>query len=132
MYKCFRSSLIGPALQWYNNMPNNYITFFAQLMDTFVWQFSSSKKLEKLLGDLYKVHQQNGEPLYDYVDCFSLEKVSIPFCNQVTTVDAFQKGILSNGELYKEHIEFNWTTMKDVFDRAWVNITWEEDELHHG
>ena len=46
MCKGFGSSLIGPALQWYTNLPNNLICSFAQLMDTFVEQFTSSKKPE--------------------------------------------------------------------------------------
>ena len=36
MCKGFGSSLIGPALQWYTNFPNNSIYSFAQLTDTFV------------------------------------------------------------------------------------------------
>ena len=55
MCKSFVSSLMGPALQWYINLPNNSISSFTQLMDTFVEKFSSSKKLEKLLGDLYRM-----------------------------------------------------------------------------
>ena len=47
MCKSFGSSLMGLALQWFTNLPNNSISSFAQLMD-FVEQFSSSKKLEKL------------------------------------------------------------------------------------
>ena len=47
MCKSFGSSLQGLALQWYTNMANNFISSFAQLTDTFVEQFSSSKKLEK-------------------------------------------------------------------------------------
>ena len=34
--KSFRSSLIGPALQWFTNLPKNSISSFAQLTDTFV------------------------------------------------------------------------------------------------
>ena len=55
MCKSFRSSLIGPALQWFTNLPNNFISSFAQLTDTFVEQFVSSKKLEKLSRILYHV-----------------------------------------------------------------------------
>ncbi|KAK3193134.1 hypothetical protein Dsin_024444 [Dipteronia sinensis] len=47
MCKAFGSSLSGPALQWYTNLPNNSISSFTQLTDTFVEQFASSRKLEK-------------------------------------------------------------------------------------
>ena len=57
MCKSFGSSLQGPALQWYTNLANNFISSFVQLTDTFVEQFPSSKKLEKLSGDLYCIQQ---------------------------------------------------------------------------
>ena len=47
MCKGFSSSLTGPTLQWYINLPNVSIGSFAQLTDTFVEQFGSSRKLEK-------------------------------------------------------------------------------------
>ncbi|KAL5581265.1 hypothetical protein UlMin_013707 [Ulmus minor] len=130
MCKSFGSSLIGPALQWFTNLPNNSISSFAQLTDTFVEQFTSSKKLEKLSGDLYRVQQRRSEPLRDYVSRFNREKVIIPFYYQETAVDAFRKGLLPDGELYKELTKFNCTSMEDVLARAWVQIRWEEDELH--
>ena len=81
MCKSFGSNLQGPALQWYTNLANNSISFFAQLTDTFVEQFASSKKLEKLSGDLYHIQQQRTESLRDYVGHFNREKVYIPFYN---------------------------------------------------
>ncbi|KAK0606072.1 hypothetical protein LWI29_033882 [Acer saccharum] len=81
MCKAFRSSLSGPALQWYTNLPNNSIDSFAQLTDTFVEQFASSRKLEKLSDDLYTITQRTGENLRAYVGRFNREKVQIPHCN---------------------------------------------------
>ena len=55
MYTSFGSSLQGPALQWYTNLPNNSISSFMELKDTFMEQFASKKKLDKLYGDLYHI-----------------------------------------------------------------------------
>ena len=44
--KGFRSSLIGPTLQWYTNLPNNLICSFTQLTYMFVERFASSRKPE--------------------------------------------------------------------------------------
>ena len=55
MCKSFGSSFQGPAFQWYTNLANNSISYFAQLTDTFVEKFASSKKIEKLFGDLYRI-----------------------------------------------------------------------------
>ena len=89
MCKSFGSILMGPALQWYTNLPNNSISSFAQLTDTFIEQFSSNKKLKKLFGDLYRILQRRNKSLRDYVGRFNREKVSITFCNQETTADTF-------------------------------------------
>lgn len=88
MCKGFGSSLVGPALQWYTNLSNNSIASFAQLTDIFVEQFASSRKLEKLSDDLYRVRQRRDESLRDYVARFNAEKVSITACNVDTAVTA--------------------------------------------
>ncbi|KAL5547439.1 hypothetical protein UlMin_002670 [Ulmus minor] len=120
MCKSFDSSLQGPALQWYTNLAKNSISSFTQFTDTFVEQFSNSKKLGKLLSDLYRIQQRRTELLRDYVNRFNREKVSIPFCNQETAADAFRKGLLPEGELYKDLTKFNYSTMEDALARAWT------------
>ena len=57
MCKSFGSSLQGPPLQWYMNLPNNYISSFAQLTDTFIKQFARCKELDTLSGNLYHIQQ---------------------------------------------------------------------------
>ncbi|KAF3595127.1 hypothetical protein DY000_02021697 [Brassica cretica] len=47
MCKGFGSTLTGPALQWYINLPSRSIASFAVLSDKFVEQFASSRDLEK-------------------------------------------------------------------------------------
>ncbi|XP_031274879.1 uncharacterized protein LOC116133306 [Pistacia vera] len=130
MCKSFGSGLSGPALQWYTNLPNGSINSFAQLINTFVEQFTSSKKLEKLSTNLYKVYQKMGEPLREYVSRFNKEKISIFSYNPKSTIDAFRKGLLLDGELYKELTKLGCTTMKDALARAMIQIRWEEDEMN--
>ena len=114
MCKSFGSSLQGPALQWYTNLAKNSISSFTQLTDTFVEQFASNKKLEKLSGDHYHIQQRRTEYLRDYVRRFNGEKVSIPFCNQETVANTFRKGLLPVGELYKDLTKFNFSTMEEA------------------
>ena len=85
-------------------------------------QFASSKKLEKLSGDLHRIQQRCTESLRDYVRHFNREKVSNPFYNQETAADAFRKGLLPDGELYKDLTKFNCSTMEEVLARAWIEI----------
>ncbi|KAF3608501.1 hypothetical protein DY000_02050144 [Brassica cretica] len=70
--KGFGSTLIGPALKWYINLPTRSISSFAGLSDKFVEQFASSRTLEKTSDSLYEVLQHRVEPLRDYI---ALEQV---------------------------------------------------------
>ena len=128
MCKGFRSSLAGPALQWYTNLPKNSISSFAQLTDTFVEQYASSKKIEKLSDDLYRIKQRRWESLRDYVRRFNGEKVSITACNLDTAITAFRKGLYFDSDLYKELTKYHCRTMEDVLAKSWAQIKWEEDE----
>ena len=67
MCKGFGSSLIRPTLQWYTNLPNNSICSFAQLIDTFVEQFASSRKLEHDSQHPNTIRQGSKESLRDYI-----------------------------------------------------------------
>src|SRR5437667_7902911 len=102
MCKAFGSSLVGPALRWYTSLPNNSISSFAQLTDTFMGQYSTSRKLEKQSDDLYRVKQRRSEPLRDFATRFNTEKVSIPSCSLDTAISAFRKGLHYDSDLYKE------------------------------
>ncbi|KAF3583889.1 hypothetical protein F2Q69_00030220 [Brassica cretica] len=61
MCKGFGSTLIGPALQWYINLPTKSISSFASLSDKFVEQFASSRSLEKTSDGLYEILQHRVE-----------------------------------------------------------------------
>uniref|UniRef100_A0A0D2ZPY2 Retrotransposon gag domain-containing protein n=1 Tax=Brassica oleracea var. oleracea TaxID=109376 RepID=A0A0D2ZPY2_BRAOL len=63
MCKGFGSTLIGPALQWYINLPTRSISSFAGLSDKFVEQFASRRSLEKTSDGLYEILQHRVEPL---------------------------------------------------------------------
>ncbi|CAA7032152.1 unnamed protein product [Microthlaspi erraticum] len=122
MCKGFGSSLTGPALQWFTNLPNASIDSFASLTDRFVEQFASSRNIERTADDLYEVIQKRGEPLRDYVGRFNKEKVSIPACVTSTAISAFKRGLLPDSDLYKELTKYQCRTMEDVLSRAWAQI----------
>ncbi|KAF3542149.1 hypothetical protein F2Q69_00021668 [Brassica cretica] len=80
MCKGFGSTLTGPALQWYINLPSRSISSIATLSDNFP-----------------------------------------------TAISAFKRGLLPDGELYKEMTKYKCKTMEDVLSRAWAQVKWEED-----
>ncbi|XP_048623891.1 uncharacterized protein LOC125592616 [Brassica napus] len=121
------STLTGPALQWYINLPSMSIASFAVLSDKFVEQFASSRDLEKTSDSLYKILQPRAEPLRGYIARFNQEKVAIPECRIPTAISAFMRGLLPDGDLYKELTKYQCKTMEDVLSRAWPQVKWEED-----
>uniref|UniRef100_A0A0D3BVB7 Retrotransposon gag domain-containing protein n=1 Tax=Brassica oleracea var. oleracea TaxID=109376 RepID=A0A0D3BVB7_BRAOL len=127
MCKGFGSTLIGPTLHWYINLPIGSISSFAALSDKFVEQFASSRSLEKTSDSLYKILQHRVEPLRDYIARLNQEKVSIPEFNITTEISAFKRGLLLDEDLYKELTKYQCKTMEDVLSRAWAQVKWEED-----
>ncbi|XP_056847418.1 uncharacterized protein LOC130498091 [Raphanus sativus] len=125
--KGFRSTLTGPALQWYINLHIKSIKSFAALRDKFVEQLASSRDLEKNSDDLYEILQHRNEPFRTYIARFNQAKVAIPECNADTAISDFKRGLLLEGDLYKELIKYKCRIMEDVLSRAWAQVRWEED-----
>nr|VDD24220.1 unnamed protein product [Brassica oleracea] len=123
MCKGFGSTLIGPALHWYINLPTRSISSFAGLSDKFIEQFASSRSLEKTSDGLYEILQHRVEPLRDYIAHFNEEKVAVPECSIPTAIFAFKKGLLPDGGLDKELTMYPCKTMEDVLSRAWEHRT---------
>ncbi|KAF2573028.1 hypothetical protein F2Q70_00005560 [Brassica cretica] len=88
--------------------------------------FVSSRNLEKTSDSLYEILQHRVETLRHYVARFNQEKVSIPECNVTTAISAFKRGMLPDGDLYKELTKYQCKTMEDVLSRAWAQVKWEE------
>ncbi|KAF2562054.1 hypothetical protein F2Q70_00017566 [Brassica cretica] len=55
------------------------------------------------------------------------ENVAIPVCCIPTAISAFKRGLLSDGDLYKELTKYQCKTMEDVLSRALAQVKWEED-----
>ncbi|KAF2597847.1 hypothetical protein F2Q68_00010545 [Brassica cretica] len=127
MCKGFGSTLTGPALQWYINLPSRSIASFAILSNKFVEQFASSRDLENTSDGLYEILQHRAEPLRSYIPRFNQDKVAIPECSIPTAIYAFKRGLLPDGDFYKELTKYQCKTMEDVLSRAWAQVKWEED-----
>ena len=89
-------------------------------------QFASSRDLEKTSDGLYEILQHQTEPLRGHIARFNQEKVSIPESSIPTAISAFKRGLLPDGDLYKELTKYQSKTMEDVMSRAWAQVKWEE------
>lgn len=84
------------------------------MTDKFVEQFANSRSLKKTADDLYEVLQHRAEPMGSYIAFFNQEKVVILGCNDLTTISAFKRGMLPDGDLYKELTKYQCKTVEDV------------------
>ncbi|XP_074290559.1 uncharacterized protein LOC141617274 [Silene latifolia] len=151
MCKGFGTTLTGPALQWYINLPNGSIKSFANLINTFNQQFASSRELEKRSSNLYRITQKPDETLRAFLNRFNKEKVSIPRCDVGTPVEAktlpyirleedksYKVGASSNTKDYektnRKSVGYNRgsshrTTLYTRADHSEVNVTQEQQGL---
>ncbi|XP_074327769.1 uncharacterized protein LOC141665685 [Apium graveolens] len=90
MYKGFGSTLSGPALQGFANLPHGSIKTFTDLVDGFNMQFSSSR----------------------------VEKVTITNCDVPIAIEAFRRGLERESPLYEELKKYPCRTMDDVQAKA--------------
>ncbi|KAF2548772.1 hypothetical protein F2Q70_00022569 [Brassica cretica] len=61
------------------------------------------------------------------ISSLGAEKVAIPECSIPTAISDFKRGLLPDGDLYKELTKYQCKTMEDVLYRAWAHVKWEED-----
>uniref|UniRef100_A0A0D3A8L0 Retrotransposon gag domain-containing protein n=1 Tax=Brassica oleracea var. oleracea TaxID=109376 RepID=A0A0D3A8L0_BRAOL len=103
------------------------IASYAILSDKFVETFASSKDLENTSDGLYEILQHRAKPLRGYIAHFNQEKVVIPECSIPTAISAFKRGLLPDGDLYKELTKYQCKTTEAVLSQAWAQVKWEED-----
>ncbi|XP_074300983.1 uncharacterized protein LOC141632326 [Silene latifolia] len=112
MCKGFGTTLTGPALQWFINLPNGSIKSFADLVNTFNQQFASKRELEKHSSDLYRVTQIKDEP------------------HELPSVEVFRQGLLPNNDLYVELTKYPCHSFEDFQAKTLAYIRLVEDKSY--
>ncbi|XP_074327866.1 uncharacterized protein LOC141665785 [Apium graveolens] len=92
-------------------------------------QFSSSRVFEKTTSDLYKIVQQNREPLRDYLTRFNREKVTITNCDVPMAIEAFKRGLERESPSYEELTKYPCRMMDDVQAKAMAQVRLEEGRM---
>ncbi|XP_074267024.1 uncharacterized protein LOC141590325 [Silene latifolia] len=129
MCKGFGSTLSGAALQWFVSLPNKSISSFTDLVNAFNQQFPRSRRTPKQPSDLYRIVQEIGESIKDYVTRFNTEKVAIRDCDISTAIKAFRQGLDKDSDLYKELTMHPCERFEEVQQRATAALSLEEDIL---
>ncbi|KAF2559139.1 hypothetical protein F2Q68_00016753 [Brassica cretica] len=127
MCKGFGSTLTGPALKWYINLPSRSIppsrfpaiSSWNNLPAAGIWR--------KPLMASTKSSSTGRNTCKATITRFSQERVVIQKCSIPTAIFAFKRGLLPDGDLYKELTKYQCKTMEDVLSRAWAQVKWEED-----
>ena len=61
--KSFGTTLIGLALKWLISLPRGSIGSYGELVNLFLAQFASNRKIEKNCNNLFHVHLRTNESL---------------------------------------------------------------------
>ncbi|XP_072084575.1 uncharacterized protein [Arachis hypogaea] len=75
--RAFPVTLAGPAIRWYNNLPQGSVTGFADISHAFLAQFTTRIAKAKHPINLFGVTQRPDEPTRKYLDRFNDECLEI-------------------------------------------------------
>ncbi|XP_059639849.1 uncharacterized protein LOC132282259 [Cornus florida] len=67
MCKCFPTSLAGPALNWFKNLPRGSVDSFRSLCDWFISQYYGNKRSAKDISSLFTRKQHDDERLQAFL-----------------------------------------------------------------
>ncbi|XP_016199193.1 uncharacterized protein LOC107640157 [Arachis ipaensis] len=102
--KCcaFPVTLAGPAIRWFNNLPQGSVARFSDITRAFLAQFTTRITKAKYPINLLGVTQRSGEPTRKYLDRFNDECLEID-----GMTDSFASLCLTNGLLnedFRKHL----------------------------
>ena len=126
--KGFGSTLTGAAMKWLLSIPPNTIHSFSHLVNLFNNQFSCSRSFEKTTGDLYRITQNHGESLRDFITRFSKEALEIPNLNPASAVEALKLGLDKDSSFYDDIVMTPCRSLDEARSRALRYIRLEDDK----
>ncbi|XP_015949004.1 uncharacterized protein LOC107473922 [Arachis duranensis] len=110
--RAFLVTLAGPAIRWFNALPQGSITAFADISQSFLARFTTRIAKVKHLSNLLGVTQKPGEPTKKFIDRFNDECLKID-----GLTDSFASLCLTNdllNEDFRKHLTTKpvWTMQK--------------------
>ncbi|XP_016173166.1 uncharacterized protein LOC107615632 [Arachis ipaensis] len=111
--RAFPVTLAGPAIRWFNNLPQGSVTRFSDISCAFLAQFTTRIAKAKHPINLLGVTQRSGEPTRKYLDRFNDECLEI---DRLT--DSVASLCLTNGLLNEDFRKYLTTkpvwTMQEI------------------
>ncbi|XP_025678442.1 uncharacterized protein [Arachis hypogaea] len=100
--RAFSVTLAGPAIRWFNNLPQGSVTGFADISHAFLAQFTTRIAKAKHPINLLGVTQRPGEPTRKYLDRFNDECLEIDGLTDSVASLCLTKGLLN--EDFRKHL----------------------------
>nr|XP_025670128.1 uncharacterized protein LOC112769892 [Arachis hypogaea] len=111
--RAFSITLAGPAIRWFNNLPQGSVTRFSDISHAFLAQFTTRIAKVKHPINLLGVTQRAGEPTRKYLDYFNDECLEID-----GLTDSVASLCLTNGLLNEDFRKYLTTkpvwTMQEI------------------
>ncbi|XP_016173130.1 uncharacterized protein LOC107615592 [Arachis ipaensis] len=124
-YRAFPVTLAGPAIRWFNSLPQGLVARFLDISRAFLAQFTTRIAKAKHPINLLRVTQRPGEPTRKYLDRFNDECLEINRLTDLVASLCLTNGLLN--EDFRKHLTTNpvWT-MQEIQSVAREYINDEE------
>ncbi|XP_015971248.1 uncharacterized protein LOC107494726 [Arachis duranensis] len=103
-YRAFSVTLAGPAIWWFNALPQGFITTFSDITHSFLAQFTTHIAKAKHPINLLGVTQRAGEPTRKFLDRFNDE------CLEIDGLTDLVASLCLMNDLLNEDFRKNLTT----------------------
>ncbi|XP_059629676.1 uncharacterized protein LOC132272569 [Cornus florida] len=128
MCKCFPTSLAGPALNWFKNLPRGSVDSFRSLCDRFIGQYYGNKRPAKDISSLFTMKQHDDERLQAFLTRFNLTKSMVIECHPSAAVQTFKLAMTRGTPFYTSLVVNTPKTMDELNERADGFVRLEEEE----
>ena len=87
--KVFSTTLVGPALAWFKQLPEKSVDSFEDLYTKFIKQYNSNRQQQKTMADLHRLVQNEDKTTQQYLAKF------VTVMNMIYDADSVAAGGLS-------------------------------------
>ena len=114
----FSTTLVGPALAWFRQLPKKSVNSFEDLCTQFIKQYNSNRQQQKTMVDSHHLVQSENETPQQYLTRF-MEVMNIIYdADSVAATESFIKGLQLGSMLFEDLIKNTPYDMAEIRERA--------------
>ena len=103
--KVFSTTLTGPALAWFRQLPEKFVDNFEELCTLFIKQYNNNRQQQKTMANLHRLVQNENETPQQYLSRFMEVMNMICDVDSVAPARSFIKGLLPGSMLFEDLIK---------------------------